>query len=49
MKQVLFVDDSPQLTNLDVCRYRQQYLRLGANHFLSKIMEFDKITETILA
>ena len=36
------------LTNLDDDRYRRQCLRLGADHFLSKSMDFDKIVGVIL-
>ncbi len=35
------------LTNLDDPRYRQQCRRLGADHFLSKAGEFEKIVDTI--
>lgn len=35
------------LTNLDDTRYRQYCRRLGADHFLSKILEFDKIVEAV--
>lgn len=36
------------LTNLDDARYRQQCRRLGADHFLSKTMDFEKIVDTII-
>jgi DNA-binding NarL/FixJ family response regulator len=36
------------LTNLDDPIYRRQCRRLGADHFLSKTMEFEKIVETII-
>ncbi len=36
------------LTNLDDDRYRQQCRRLGADHFLSKAMEFEKIVDTVI-
>ena len=35
------------LTNLDDPRYRQACLNLGADHFLNKAMEFEKIVATI--
>ena len=37
------------LTNFDYARYRQQCRQLGADHFLNKTFEFEKIVETILA
>jgi DNA-binding NarL/FixJ family response regulator len=36
------------LTNLDDTRYRQQCRKLGADHFLSKTMEFERIVDTII-
>jgi DNA-binding NarL/FixJ family response regulator len=36
------------LSNLDYARYRQQCRDLGADHFLNKTMEFEKIVETIM-
>lgn len=36
------------LTNLDDERYRHQCRRLGADHFLSKTMEFEKIVDTVI-
>jgi DNA-binding NarL/FixJ family response regulator len=36
------------LTNLDDTRYRQQCRQLGADHFLSKTLEFEKIVDTII-
>jgi DNA-binding NarL/FixJ family response regulator len=36
------------LTNLDHPRYRQRCRQLGADHFLSKVMEFEKIVDTIV-
>ena len=36
------------LTNYDYVQYRQQCRQLGANHFLNKTFEFEKIVETIL-
>jgi DNA-binding NarL/FixJ family response regulator len=36
------------LTNLDDARYRRQCRQLGADHFLNKSKEFDKIVETII-
>ena len=35
------------LTNLDDPRYRRQCRQLGADHFLSKSKEFEKIVEAI--
>ena len=35
------------LTNLDNPRYRQACRRLGADHFLNKAMDFEKIVDTI--
>jgi DNA-binding NarL/FixJ family response regulator len=35
------------LTNLDDARYRKQCRHLGADHFLNKTIEFEKIVETI--
>jgi len=36
------------LTNFDYNTYRQQCRRLGADHFLNKTLEFEKILNTIL-
>jgi DNA-binding NarL/FixJ family response regulator len=36
------------LTNLDDDRYRQQCRHLGADRFLSKTMEFEKLVDTII-
>ena len=36
------------LTNLDDTRYRQQCRQLGADHFLSKTLEFEKIVDTVI-
>ena len=36
------------LTNLDDVRYRRQCRHLGADFFLSKTKEFDKIVDTVL-
>jgi DNA-binding NarL/FixJ family response regulator len=36
------------LTNYDYDLYRQQCKRLGADHFLNKTLEFEKIMATIL-
>ena len=36
------------LTNLDDARYRQLCRNLGADHFLSKTLEFEKIVDTII-
>ena len=36
------------LTNLDGARYRQRCRKLGADHFLSKMLDFDKIVETVM-
>ena len=36
------------LTNLDGARYRQQCRHLGADHFLNKTREFEKIIDTIM-
>jgi DNA-binding NarL/FixJ family response regulator len=36
------------LTNLDDPRYRQQCRQLGADHFLSKTKDFEKIVETVI-
>lgn len=35
------------LTNLDDARYRRHCRHLGADHFLNKIKEFEKIVDTI--
>ena len=35
------------LTNFDDAQYRRQCRRLGADHFLNKTLEFEKIVETI--
>ncbi|MEJ2038307.1 MAG: response regulator transcription factor [Desulfosarcinaceae bacterium] len=37
------------LTNFDHEKYRQQCRKLGADHFLNKTLEFEKIVDTILA
>jgi two-component system response regulator DevR len=37
------------LTNFDFDQYRRQCRRLGADHFLNKTMEFEKVADTILA
>ena len=36
------------LTNFDYAQYRRQCRRLGADHFLNKTLEFEKIIDTIL-
>ena len=36
------------LTNLDDDRYRSQCLYLGADHYLNKTMEFEKIIDTVI-
>jgi DNA-binding NarL/FixJ family response regulator len=36
------------LTNFDDPQYRRQCRQLGADHFLSKTLEFEKIVETIM-
>lgn len=36
------------LTNFDSSQYREQCRRLGADHFLNKTLEFEKIIDTIL-
>ena len=36
------------LTNFDFDQYRRQCRRLGADHFLNKTMEFEKVVDTIL-
>ncbi|MCB2147323.1 MAG: response regulator transcription factor [Deltaproteobacteria bacterium] len=36
------------LTNFDNARYRQLCRRLGADHFLSKTMEFEKIVDAVI-
>jgi DNA-binding NarL/FixJ family response regulator len=36
------------LTNFDFDQYRRQCRRLGADHFLNKTMEFEKVADTIL-
>jgi DNA-binding NarL/FixJ family response regulator len=36
------------LTNFDYAQYRQQCRRLGADHFLNKTLEFEKIVDTII-
>jgi DNA-binding NarL/FixJ family response regulator len=36
------------LTNFDYSTYRRQCRQLGADHFLNKTMEFEKILDTIL-
>ena len=35
------------LTNFDNAQYRRQCRLLGADHFLNKTLEFEKIVETI--
>ena len=36
------------LTNFDSAQYREQCRRLGADHFLNKTLEFEKIIDTVL-
>jgi len=36
-------------TNFDSVQYRAQCRRLGADHFLNKALEFEKITDTVLS
>ena len=36
------------LTNFDYALYRRQCQELGADHFLNKTLEFEKIVDTIL-
>ena len=36
------------LTNFDSAQYREQCRRLGADHFLNKTLEFERIINTIL-
>ena len=36
------------LTNFDYALYRQQCRQLGADHFLNKTLEFEKIVDTIM-
>jgi len=36
------------LTNLDDARYRRQCRHLGADHFLNKTIDFEKIVDTII-
>lgn len=36
------------LTNFDYGQYRRQCRKLGADHFLNKTLEFDKIADAIL-
>jgi DNA-binding NarL/FixJ family response regulator len=36
------------LTNFDYALYRQQCQQLGADHFLNKTLEFEKIVDTIM-
>lgn len=36
------------LTNFDDAQYRRQCLQLGADHFLSKAREFEKIADTVM-
>lgn len=36
------------LTNYDFQQYRQQCRQLGADHFLSKTLEFDKVIDAVL-
>jgi DNA-binding NarL/FixJ family response regulator len=35
------------LTNFDFAQYRRQCRQLGADHFLNKTLEFEKIVDTI--
>lgn len=37
------------MSNQDDTRYRQQCRRLGADHFLSKSLEFEKVVEAVIA
>lgn len=37
------------LTNHDDVQYRQQCRRLGADHFLNKALEFEKLVDVIMA
>ena len=37
------------LTNFDNTQYREQCRRLGADHFLNKTLEFEKIIDTVLS
>ncbi len=37
------------LTNYDNIHYRRQCRRLGADHFLNKTLEFEKIIDTIMS
>jgi len=36
------------LTNFDYAQYRRQCQQLGADHFLNKTLEFEKIVDTII-
>lgn len=36
------------LTNFDNAQYREKCRRLGADHFLNKTLEFEKIIDTVL-
>ena len=36
------------LTNYDFAEYRRQCKQLGADHFLNKTMEFDKIVDAVM-
>ena len=36
------------LTNFDYAQYRRQCRRMGADYFLNKTLEFEKIVETII-
>jgi DNA-binding NarL/FixJ family response regulator len=36
------------LTNFDYAQYRRQCRQLGADHFLNKSLEFEKIVDTVL-
>lgn len=36
------------LTNFDFAQYRQQCRQLGADHFLNKTLEFEKIVDAVM-
>jgi DNA-binding NarL/FixJ family response regulator len=36
------------LTNFDYAQYRRQCRQLGADHFLNKTLEFEKIVDTVM-
>lgn len=36
------------LTNFDYAQYRQQCRQLGADHFLNKTLEFEKIVDAVM-